>query len=184
MHRRSTAVVCKQAVWRYYRRHGRDLPWRRVITPYRVTVSEIMLQQTQVSRVMQKFEPFISRFPDWRALAEASTADIINEWRGLGYNRRAIYLKRIAESVVAHDSSRGQKADGLPRDFRSLCKLPGIGPNTAGSIMAFAFNIPRPFIETNIRSVILHFFFKNKENIPDAKLMPIIAGALADPEIA
>ncbi len=146
------------------------MPWRTKITPYRVVVSEIMLQQTQVKRVLEKFPSFIARFPTWKKLANASTHDVLSEWSGLGYNRRALYLKRIAETIT----DQGRATGALPNTYESLVGLPGIGPNTAGSILAFAYNIPHPFIETNIRSVYIHFFFKNKKKVHDNQLFPLI----------
>src|SRR5689334_3417027 len=118
-----------KTVWSYYRDHARSMPWREHVTPYRVVVSEIMLQQTQVSRVMERFEPWMKHFPDWRALAKASMKDILKEWSGLGYNRRALYLKRIAEIITDNGKTPGT----LPKTFDALRELPGIGPNTAGS---------------------------------------------------
>ena len=164
----------KRTIWSYYRAYRRSMPWREHIDPYHVVVSEIMLQQTQVQRVMEKFPSFIRRFPTWRALALASTADVLSEWSGLGYNRRALYLKRIAE----HITEGGATSGSLPDTFDGLRALPGIGPNTAGSILAFAYNIPHPFIETNIRSVYIHFFFKNKRKVHDSRLLPLIAKSL------
>ena len=129
-----------ELVWKYYLAHGRDMPWRSRPTPYNVIISEIMLQQTQVSRVMVKFKSFVKKFPNWKSLAGASTKDVLKEWSGLGYNRRALYLKRIAE-IMHKDPSFNLSS------FDKLHTLPGIGPNTAGSILAFAFNKPWPFIE-------------------------------------
>lgn len=156
------------------------MPWRDDPSPYHVVVSEIMLQQTQVSRVLVKFPSFIKRFPNWKALAKASTAEVLREWSGLGYNRRALYLKRIAEQITTNGkTNRIANAEKLPRTYDELRKLPGIGPNTAGSILAFAYNIPRPFIETNIRSVYIHFFFKDtKKKVSDAELLPLIEKTL------
>jgi A/G-specific adenine glycosylase len=169
----------KKSVWSYYRDHGRhDMAWRRDTSPYAIVVSEIMLQQTQVSRVEIKFAAWIKRFPSWKALASATTADVLREWSGLGYNRRALYLKRVAEEVTA-------KYNGiLPNTVEALRELPGIGPNTAGAILAYAFNKPQPFIETNIRSAYIHFFFpKSRAKIPDVKLLPLIQETLNDPRI-
>ncbi len=175
------------AVWSYYRAHGREMPWRTDHSTYAVVVSEIMLQQTQVSRVTAKFASFVRRFPDWKTLAKASTKDVISEWSGLGYNRRALYLKKIAEAIT----DRGTKRGMLPKTYEGLRELPGIGPNTAGSILAFAYNIPHPFIETNIRSVFIHHFFAEIEKhegkkackkIDDGEIMPLIQAALALPK--
>lgn len=164
------------------------MPWRTDTRPYFVVVSEIMLQQTQVHRVVNKFESFVKKFPDWKSLARTSTMDVLKEWSGLGYNRRALFLKRIAETIT----NSGKTAGTLPNSFDELRALPGIGPNTAGSILAFAYNVPFPFIETNIRSVFIHFFFPEIEKregkkacrkISDDQLMPFIEEALCDPKI-
>lgn len=177
----------KRTVWSYYRTHGRhDLPWRRDTSPYAIIVSEIMLQQTQVPRVIRKFESWMRRFPDWQTLSRASTTDILREWSGLGYNRRALYLMRIAEAVTARPEAFAfLVAKNRPKPQASaLTTLPGIGPNTAGAILAYAFNEPHPFIETNIRSAYIHFFFpKSRTKIPDSRLMPLIEATLADPRI-
>jgi A/G-specific adenine glycosylase len=142
-----------------------------------------MLQQTQVARVMSKFPAFIARFPSWQELATASTKEVLQEWTGLGYNRRALFLKRIAEVITDNGKTKGL----LPNTFEGLRELPGIGPNTAGSILAFAHNIPLPFIETNIRSVFIHFFFNEIEKregkkackkIHDEEIMPLIEQTL------
>lgn len=158
-------------IWSHYKKFGRDLPWRHDITPYRVVASEIMLQQTQASRVAKKFDSFLARFPDWKSLADAPTIDVLQEWQGLGYNRRALNLQRLAQTINGK----------LPKTYAELLDLPGIGPNTAGSILAFAWNLPHPFIETNIRTVFIHFFFKNSRGkVHDKKLMPLITEALLD----
>jgi A/G-specific adenine glycosylase len=162
----------KKIVWSHYRRSGRDLPWRRTRDPYRIFVSEIMLQQTQVSRVIPKYKSFVKRFPSFTALAAASLRDVLAEWKGLGYNRRALNLKRAAEMVVK--DFRGK----LPKTAEELVKLPGVGPNTAGSLLAFAHNLPLPFIETNIRSAYIHFFFQGKTNIHDRDILPLIRKTL------
>src|ERR1700728_3957745 len=150
---RATIASFSKTMWDYYTRNGRNLPWREDVTPYGVVVSEIMLQQTQVTRVAAKFNPFLKKFPDFAALAKASTIEVLREWQGLGYNRRGLNLQRLAKIVTEKYGGK------LPKMYEELLELPGIGPNTAGSIMAFAFNIPRAFIETNIRSVYIHFFF-------------------------
>ena len=182
-----------QTVWGYYRDHKRDMPWREHTSPYWVTVSEIMLQQTQVDRVMRAFPKFVARFPDWRALAEAPTKDVLAAWSGLGYNRRALFLKRIAEAVEEKSHGAPSAKPDLPSSYDELRELPGIGPNTAGSILAFAFNTPHPFIETNIRSVYIHHFFPAIEKregkrackkISDNEIMPIIERTLVLPDVA
>lgn len=143
--------------------------WRDDPTPYKVVVSEIMLQQTQVERVAKKFNSFIKKFPSFSSLAKAPLHEVLKEWQGLGYNRRGLNLQKLARAVNGK----------LPQIHEELVELPGIGPNTAGSILAFAFNIPYPFIETNIRTVFIHFFFnKSKQKIDDEKLMPLIEKTL------
>ncbi len=174
----------KRTVREYYKKHGRhDLPWRQTRDPYKILVSEIMLQQTQVSRVIEKYTSFLQKFPTVEALAHASLRDVLTEWQGLGYNRRGLYLKKCAEKIVAPKSAGG--FDGkFPKDFKTLCTLPGIGPATAGDIMAFAWNRAVPVIETNIRSVFIHFFFpENKtgaeqKKISDSDIMPLIEESL------
>jgi len=140
-------------IWAYYRRAGRDMPWRRTRDPYRIVVSEIMLQQTQVARVMKFYPIFIKKFPDFRTLARARTADVLRAWQGMGYNRRALALQRLAKIILEKYNGR------LPRERAALTALPGIGKATAGAIHAFAWNEPEIFIETNIRRVFIHFFF-------------------------
>ena len=153
----------------FYAENRRPMPWRDEITPYRVVVSEVMLQQTQVSRVLQKFPGFIEEFPDFRSFADASLEEIIRAWQGLGYNRRAKYLQSIAREVM------GRYGGVLPNDPAELITLPGIGKATAGSIAAFAFNQPALFIETNIRRVFLHHLFQNRTDVPDAEILPCVA---------
>ena len=156
----------------YYRKHGRDFPWRRTNNPYHVLVSEIMLQQTQTGRVIEKYERFLSEFPDFQTLARAPLQRVLSIWQGLGYNRRAIALSSIARQVVA-------EFDGaLPSSQDVLVKLPGIGKATASAIAAFAFNKPSLLIETNIRRVFIHFFFGDRETVADAEILPLIAKTL------
>ncbi len=143
----------KKTIWDYYKKNGRhNLPWRKTKDPYKILISEVMLQQTQVTRVIEKYKSFLEKFPTVEALAKAPLKDVLLEWQGLGYNRRAKYLKLCAEKVVTE--YRGK----FPKNLKELVALPGIGPATAGDILAFAYNIPVPVIETNIRSVFIHFF--------------------------
>jgi len=164
----------QKMVWDFYRANGRDFAWRRTRDPYKIVVSEIMLQQTQTARVAKKFPEFLRRFPDFKTLAASTPADVIRAWQGLGYNRRALFLRALAQTVVADYQGT------LPRDQAELVKLPGIGKNTAGSVAAFAFNLPAIFIETNIRSVFLHHFFPGQTGVPDADLMPLIAASVPE----
>jgi len=159
-------------VWSYYKKHGREMPWRGARDPYKILVSEIMLQQTQVARVLVKYPQFIKAFPSFRALARAPLSKVLRVWQGMGYNRRAIALKKIAEIVVLEYKGK------LPRDSKTLETLPSIGRATAGSICAFAFNSPIPFIETNIRRVFIHFFFSRRNppagGISDEMILPLV----------
>jgi A/G-specific adenine glycosylase len=166
-------IKFKKIVWNYYKKHGRhDLLWRKTKDPYKILVSEIMLQQTQASRVIPKYKSFLKKFPTVQALAKASLKDVLIEWQGLGYNRRGMYLKKCAERVVTD-------FEGIfPKDFKSLTSLPGIGPATAGDIMAFAYNIPVTVIETNIRSVFIHFFFADSKKVSDTQIIPLIQKTL------
>ena len=162
----------RKAILDYYQSHGRKLLWRNSRNPYHILVSEIMLQQTQVGRVIEKYEQFLSAFPDFASLALAPLRDVLSVWQGMGYNRRAIALKRIAvEVMISHNGI-------LPSSEETLLRLPGIGKATASSIAAFAFNTPSVFIETNIRRVFIHFFFNNGENIRDADILPIVEKTL------
>ena len=161
----------RERVWQYYIANGRDLPWRSRVTPYGVYISEIMLQQTQVSRVRDFYSRWLARFPDWRMLAGASPADVIKQWQGLGYNRRALWILEGARRVV------NDLGGNLPETVAELQALPGIGPNTAASIYVFAYDRPATFIETNIRRVFLHEFFPGEESVPDSRLVPLIAAA-------
>jgi A/G-specific adenine glycosylase len=181
-----------KTVWSYYHTNRRDMPWRRDTSLYAVIVSEVMLQQTQVSRVTVKFASWMKKFPNWKALAKAPTKEVLKEWSGLGYNRRALYLKRIAEAFVPKryiisDISTPKDTTAAVRTlYEKLRELPGIGPNTAGAILAYAYNIPHPFIETNIRSAYIHFFFasaKSRKKIPDTLIIPFIEQTLADPKV-
>lgn len=160
------------AVWSFYEKNQRPMPWRSNTRPYYIVVSEIMLQQTQVDRVVPKFLAFVAKYNDFSPLAAAPLADVLTAWQGLGYNRRAKYLHQLAKTVV--DDFSG----ALPSDIAALESLPGIGPATARSIAAFAFNQPVVFIETNIRSVYIHHFFADQTDVTDAQLLPLIEQTL------
>lgn len=165
-------TLFRRIVHGHYRRHGRCLPWRETSDPYAVLVSEIMLQQTQVDRVSGKYGPFLATFPGFESLAAASLDAVLAVWQGLGYNRRALNLKRCAEAVVAdHDGT-------LPSSIVELEKLPGIGHYTARAVAAFAFSVPSTFIETNIRAVFIHHFFYGKEKVHDREITPLIEVSL------
>lgn len=156
-------------IWAFYGASGRyNLPWRKTKNPYKILVSEIMLQQTQVSRVLEKYPLFLKKFPTIEALAEASLAEVLKVWQGMGYNRRALALKRIAEQVMSEHKGK------IPRGRSELESLPGIGPYTRGAVRAFAFNLPEIFIETNVRRIFIHHFFKDKEGISDDEIIPLV----------
>ncbi len=172
---RLTAVQLEEfrsSIWDYYQHHRRSMPWRETADPYHIFVSEVMLQQTQVARVRQKYADFLQRFPSWHELAVARLADVVQQWQGLGYNRRARFLHQAAGEVVS------RFACGLPADQQLLATLPGIGHNTAGAICAFAFGMPVVFIETNIRRVYIHFFFDGRYKVSDTQLLPLIEQTL------
>ena len=149
----------------------RNLPWRNTQDPYEVILSEIMLQQTQVARVMIRWEAFLKRFPTVDALAAASTSDVLEEWQGMGYNRRALALKRMA------DICSQEYGGAVPSDEAQLLALPGVGPSTAAGVRAFAFNIPGVYLETNVRTVFLHELFPNEEGISDKAIRPLVEEA-------
>lgn len=158
----------RKKIYAYYRKHGRDLPWRKTLNPYHILVSEIMLQQTQVGRVLEKYDEFIKAFPDFPSLARASLRKLITVWQGMGYNRRALALRSLAQTLMNEHHGK------LPSDPEDLVALPGIGRYTAGAIAAFAFNRPVLFIDTNIRRVFIHTFLHDRENIKDEDILPLI----------
>jgi A/G-specific adenine glycosylase len=168
----STIRSFRKKVLAHYRTDGRDLPWRTTTDPYRILVSEIMLQQTQVERVIDKYRAFLAVFPDFSTLATAPLPELLRLWQGMGYNRRALSLRALAQQVVTgHNGS-------LPANRDTLITLPGIGPYTSGAIMAFAFNMPVVFMDTNIRRVFIHEFFQDSENIHDNELLPLVEQTL------
>lgn len=146
----------------------RNMPWREDTQLYYVLVSELMLQQTQVLRVIPKFQEFITKFPDEKTLANASLADVLKLWQGLGYNRRAKYLHEAAKMIV---NDFGGK---FPENEADVMRLPGVGKNTAGAIRAYAFNQPCIFIETNIRTVYIHHFFNNQFDVDDKRIIELL----------
>lgn len=150
----------------------RDMPWREDTRPYYVLVSELMLQQTQVARVVPKFLEFIEMFPDIETLALADLSDVLRLWQGLGYNRRAKYL---------HDSAKmiAQDFNGMfPESETDILKLPGVGKNTAGAIRAYSFNQPSIFVETNIRTVYIHHFFADNFAVDDKQIIEKIEATI------
>lgn len=168
----ATVSEFREMIVSHYRKNARSMPWRETCDPYAVLVSEIMLQQTQVERVRLKYDQFLASFPTLAALAAASLADVLKVWQGLGYNRRAIYLKRCAEEIVA-------RYNGIfPASAQELQALPGIGPYTARAVAAFCFGVAEPLIETNIRTVYIHFFFHGHDRVSDCDIMPLVAATL------
>jgi len=168
----------QETVWRYYDAQGRHtLPWRLPeadgrFDPYRILVSEVMLQQTQVARVIPKYIDFLEQFPTVQALARSGLGEVLTAWQGLGYNRRAKFLWQAAQLVES--AYNGE----FPRDQKELTCLPGVGMNTAGAVVAYAFNRPAVFIETNIRTVFIHHFFNDRENVHDKEVAEQVATTL------
>ncbi len=158
----------RETVWNHYKTAQRSMPWREQPSPYWVMVSEVMLQQTQVGRVTPKFTAFIERFPTIDALAQATLADVLQQWSGLGYNRRAKFLWQAAQQIME------RFAGVIPDSVANLISLPGIGKNTAGAILAYAHNQPSIFIETNIRTVYLHHFFGQRQGVSDAEILGLL----------
>ncbi len=182
----------------YHETHGRDhLPWRKTRDPYRILVSEVMLQQTQVDRVIPKYEAFTAAFPDAATLAHASFPQVLALWSGLGYNRRAKYLHEAAKMIRSAKTLRGGEINTTPTPPRSvfspllnlefLESLPGVGTYTARAVMTFAYDSDEVFIETNIRTIFTHYLFcgglssadSAAQRVGDAELLPLVADALA-----
>ncbi|MGB8366791.1 MAG: hypothetical protein WCD44_00375, partial [Candidatus Babeliales bacterium] len=169
---RNKIRLFQEFIWNFYHTNGRIFAWRNIRDPYKIVVSEIMLQQTQTYRVEQKYEQFIIELATFDNLASASLRTIFSLWQGLGYNRRALYLQKIAQKVT--EEFGGQ----LPDSPAILETFPGIGKATAASICAFAFNSPTIFIETNIRAVFIHSFFPQQTSVTDKNIMPLIEQTL------
>ncbi|MFZ2151877.1 MAG: A/G-specific adenine glycosylase [Minisyncoccia bacterium] len=168
----------RDKVWDFYSTQGRHgLPWRppqlkiknRKMDMYPIIVSEIMLQQTQVSRVLPKFESWMKQFPDVKTLAQASRKDVLTLWQGLGYTRRAKFLHEAAQRILKN---------GVPSRVQELEDLPGIGHYTARAITTFAWNQSHAFVETNIRTVYINHFFKNKESVADRDILSLVEQTL------
>ncbi|MCX7996216.1 MAG: A/G-specific adenine glycosylase [Patescibacteria group bacterium] len=162
----------RRTVQDFYFANKRILPWREKRSHYGVFVSEIMLQQTQVPRVLIKYTEFTKRFPDFRTLANASLSDVLTAWQGLGYNRRGIYLRQAAKLIIE------RYGGSIPKSVDLVDELPGVGKATAAAIVTYTHNIPVVFIETNVRRVFLHHFFAGQENVDDRELEPIVSEAL------
>jgi len=159
-------------IYDYYKQYRRDFPWRRTGDPYHILVSEVMLQQTQTDRVSEKFTEFVKAFPTLESLAGAEQGRVLAQWQGLGYNRRAVMLHRLAGQVMENYGGV------IPDSPEELVLLPGIGKATAASICAFAFNRPVVFVETNIRTVFIHMFFPHGDGVEDGSIMPLVERTL------
>lgn len=157
-----------EKVWQQGEKLYRDLPWRNTQNPYEVLVSEIMLQQTQVQRVLAYWPRFLKLFPSVDALAAADVSVVLEAWQGLGYNRRALALYRCARTC-SH-----LYQGNLPKTYDELLSLDGVGPATAGGVCAFAYNMPVVYLETNVRTVFLHEFFPYGNNVSDKELIGLI----------
>lgn len=162
----------KAAVWQNYKERGRRFPWRETTEAWAILLSEVMLQQTQTDRVIPYWHRWLSLWPDPQSLASAPFDLVLREWSGLGYNRRARYLTQTARLLTEHYRGR------VPSDSGELEKLPGIGTYTARAIACFAYGIPSVFIETNIRSAFIHFFFSDQGKIEDKELVPLLERTL------
>jgi A/G-specific adenine glycosylase len=172
----------RKIVWSYWEKEGRHgLPWRQPSNrgqthdPYKVLVSEMMLQQTQVDRVIPFYKNFLKKFPNVRALAKAPLREVLIAWQGLGYNRRAKMLHSTAKEVV--EKYKGK----FPESVEELESLPGIGHYTSRAIAAFAYNQPGVFIETNLRTVITHHFFADQDQVDDTEILKILSKAYPKP---
>lgn len=168
----TTLLEFRNEIYEYYGGFGRSMPWRETEDPYRILVSEIMLQQTQVRRVLPKYRALLDRWPTIGALASASQREMLELWQGLGYNRRGLALLEIARIVV------NRFGGSIPRDRDSLLSLPMVGPSTAAGIRCFSFSIPDVYLETNVRRVYLHFFFYSRDRVADREIVPIAEAAL------
>jgi A/G-specific adenine glycosylase len=170
----SSAAGFRRALATWYRRAARDLPWRRTRDPYRVLVSEFMLQQTQVARVLEYYRPFLKRYPTIRHLARSRPAAVREAWDGLGYYRRAVNLHRLAREVVAHHEGH------LPRDPEALRRLPGVGAYTAGAVATFAYERPAAAVDTNVARVLGRVFLGRDgvKGAAGARKVAALAGSL------
>lgn len=166
----SKIAAFRRVVWKYYREHGRhDLPWRKTKDPYKILVSEMMLQQTQVERVKAFYTAWMDQFPTVTALAKASLGDVLKAWQGLGYNRRGKMLHEAAKAIA--------KLGRFPKTPEALEKLPGIGHYTARAVAAFAHNEDGVFVETNLRTAVIHHFFPKKKKVSDADILKVLEKA-------
>jgi A/G-specific adenine glycosylase len=162
----------QELIWKKGRDLYREMPWREDTRPYYVLVSELMLQQTQVDRVIPKFNAFIAAFPNEATLARAGLAEVLILWQGLGYNRRAKYLHDAAKMITNDYNGT------FPATYDELLRLPGVGPNTAGAIMTYAYNQPSVFIETNVRTVYFEHWFAEQDSVSDSELRVVVGETL------
>ncbi len=161
MYNKSKQRKAVSTILRWYERHGRSLPWRvpvgravNILNPYQILISEVMLQQTQVNRVLVKYPHFLRRFPTLRALAEARQRDVVLKWRGMGYNNRAVRLHKLAQRVIDEYGGR------MPEEYNQLMSLPGIGRYTANALRASAFGVSVPVVDVNVQRVLSRIFWK------------------------
>ncbi len=163
-----TASTFRSLVLGFFKRSKRSFPWRETHDPYEILVSEIMLQQTQTERVVQRYSQFLAKFPSCGVLASASVGEVITAWQGLGYYRRALNLHRAARIVVRDYRSQ------FPEDVETLRTLPGLGPYTAAAVATFAFGKAVPMIETNIRALYLYSFFGRRRSVSDKEILELV----------
>lgn len=174
MHQQDRITNMHQLLLAWYKKAQRDLPWRKTQDPYAIVLSEVMLQQTQVDRVIPKWHAWLAAFPTWQALARAKTASVLKAWSGLGYNRRALMLQKLAGTIEERGS--------FPKDEESMRALPGIGPYTAGAVAAFAFRIKGSApVDTNIDRVLRRVFGYHKK---DAKAVAALAKEVVPADVA
>ncbi len=166
------AKLFRKTVWGFHKAHGRHgLPWRKTRDPYRILVSEVMLQQTQVDRVIPYYQKFLKAYPTAKRLAAASLADVLALWQGLGYNRRAKMLHEAAKRIVEEHKGR------FPSTIEGIESLPGVGPYTARAVAAFAYDTDSVFIETNIRTAVIRHFFRSRKTVSDADIEKALLSA-------
>ena len=169
---KSTIQTFKTLVHGYYREYGREFPWRKTRDPYRILISEVMLQQTRVDRVVHKYILFVGRFPNVAVLGQASLDEVLGVWKGLGYNRRCLALKRSAEII------NEEYGGVVPDTLEELIKLPGVGPATAAGVRSFAYGKPAVYLETNVRTLFIHLFFSGRAGVHDREILPLVEQTL------
>jgi len=162
----------QRIIWDFYKQKKRNFPWRETTNPYFIFISEVCLQQTQTSRVIEKYQEIIQTFPTVELLGNAPFSEVLSVWSGLGYNRRAKYLHEAAKIIV-------EQYNGIfPQSIELLDELPGIGLNTAAAIVVYTYNIPHVFIETNIRRIFIHHFFSDRNDVSDSEILPLVSETL------